>query len=753
MPLSNIPIGNAGEYPFAAGYGAQVVATLPFINPKDASYNASGNGFADDRAALAAADAAAVLAVLPLVISSGTYYIATDLTLSAQVVFAGGVLKPARTAQITVVNVQAGLRQIFDTTPTNLTGTVTVTKDSTAVTGIGTHFATELASAVATGQGCIVKVDNHYGMVGSITNDTAFVLAYVWSGPTTGGATMAGAGRCRLGYSSTGMHPEWWGVIDNDVNNAPVAPYDTLAVQSAIAANPAAVPLVFGRNYNVTTVNIGGSNPQVEAAGYQLIGVSADAATDAILQIQSSYGNLQNIRVNGNFNTDYRSAVHWFGDVLHQSPNFNEFDGLEIDNALMGLVIGGHVTYNTNTTDYTVDTPYDCPASETTFRKFRTHGVRSCITVNQPNGKIHFDQPAIVASQNEWAQVAPASWDYAKSYCILNVPNRAGLFITGGSIESGDSADATAIGIRGAGIVVDGAIWECYGLDGRIEGGCLISNASNGGGAAANKFVIAATLPVGGAAVTGQLQLDRNSHSRNTDGGALVASLSASFNYGFTVKIRDCALGKWQWLNGVTPIVSGAILEWGDGNLFSHTAAPIETSLKIKSNRESIFTTADPVGNSMDNTLDLNAKGGWTVGGGFGIGGGFRGVVAPVPTGIAGAIELTTVGGGADGWIDSPTGASGFRVEPGTSRIFQCFLEAPIATGQMIGITIFWWKYDGSASATASTGLLYAGPGSTTMNSFIGVSQYVTVPIDAAFASIQLEQQGAGTSYISAIRF
>lgn len=77
MALSNPPIGNAGEYPFAAGFGfalaAQMAASLPFINVKDAPYNALLDG-SDEGTVLNLA-----LAALP---NGGILYIPGVLTTS-----------------------------------------------------------------------------------------------------------------------------------------------------------------------------------------------------------------------------------------------------------------------------------------------------------------------------------------------------------------------------------------------------------------------------------------------------------------------------------------------------------------------------------------------------------------------------------------------------------------------------------------------------------------------------------------------
>lgn len=75
-----------------------------------------GTGAADDRAALAAADAAAVAADGGITLTRGIYKVSSNLTIAAPVKFnPGAILKPDSGVTITLSNAfDAGLRQIFD---------------------------------------------------------------------------------------------------------------------------------------------------------------------------------------------------------------------------------------------------------------------------------------------------------------------------------------------------------------------------------------------------------------------------------------------------------------------------------------------------------------------------------------------------------------------------------------------------------------------------------------------------------------
>ncbi|WDA37869.1 hypothetical protein [Sphingobium sp. YC-XJ3] len=80
-------------YSLAATYPAGTVGKKlqQTINPLDAPYSATGDGVADDRTALAAADAAAYAAGRPLYIT-GNHRISSDMTIQSDLFFIGGKL-------------------------------------------------------------------------------------------------------------------------------------------------------------------------------------------------------------------------------------------------------------------------------------------------------------------------------------------------------------------------------------------------------------------------------------------------------------------------------------------------------------------------------------------------------------------------------------------------------------------------------------------------------------------------------------
>ena len=111
-------VGASQAIAYAAGtLGAKYNQTF---NPMDAPWLAVGDGTANDRTALASADAAAVTAGKPLYIT-GNHRIGSNLTLQSTLIFAGGRITIADGAALTFARIQAPLTQIF-----NIPGTGTV---------------------------------------------------------------------------------------------------------------------------------------------------------------------------------------------------------------------------------------------------------------------------------------------------------------------------------------------------------------------------------------------------------------------------------------------------------------------------------------------------------------------------------------------------------------------------------------------------------------------------------------------------
>ena len=145
-----------------------------------------------------------------------------------------------------------GLASAPSVTETTLTGTVTFTKNSTAVTGAGTAFLTELAEG-----GYIKKsTDYQWYKVASITDATHLTLSKAFV-ESTGADTLDSTPK----RDSQGIVQVYWGQVHTlnlDTNTLPSYLTDLL-VDGAVAYACTA-----WANYAVNRVNTGGANVDME---------------------------------------------------------------------------------------------------------------------------------------------------------------------------------------------------------------------------------------------------------------------------------------------------------------------------------------------------------------------------------------------------------------------------------------------------------------------------------------------------------
>lgn len=115
--LVNVAWGTVSDKPVVIGAGASQSEAREAIGAVGSQYSGGvGDGVTNDRAAIAAADAAASTAGLPLLLKKGTYRVSTNLTVTNPVQLQpGAVIKPDSGVTVTLAGgVQAPLQQVFD---------------------------------------------------------------------------------------------------------------------------------------------------------------------------------------------------------------------------------------------------------------------------------------------------------------------------------------------------------------------------------------------------------------------------------------------------------------------------------------------------------------------------------------------------------------------------------------------------------------------------------------------------------------
>lgn len=568
--------------------------------------------------------------------------------------------------------------------------------------------------------------------------------------------------------------PDWYGVNGN------VSPFDTAAVQWAFTVETLR-PTRFVQSYYVTTVNFSASERTLDMNGFGLVGV-ASTPTAAALTIQGYRPSIRNLWVDTDYNTNYTDAVKIFADAGHPNAfQFGQIDGLTIDNALGGLLVGEVVG----------GSPYSAPISECTISCFRTRGVQRPVTINQPNGFLDFTGSHAVVSKNDWDSVAltAGSFVIGVRYRIVTVGttsftaigasantvgtefvatgvgsgtgtaspftytdayilrcNQGGVSWRGGSLESNDSGSEAGVGLWGKNITVDGGTTVEIRPSNTVEGGMSIGPVKDAawgiGGSAA--FIVSS-------GATGQLLLHNTAGSYATANSAVFVDGSLAPNFEVVCDHSDIEGWGWDYASGSGvehPLIKGCLATYTKTRV--KDLAGTFDILLTTNRQQNRLTACDPIGNTMSTTHDRTTKGGWAIGA-VNVGGGadyFCGNVTNTPSGVAGSIEIFS-STAMD--VTTPTGTNGFRVVPNQPLVLDAWIQIVIASS--LYFVVNWYKFDGTASATANSSMISMTTVGSLWPSFSRIQPMVVVPSDAAYAAFYVSAQNGTKVRISELIF
>lgn len=512
------------------------------------------------------------------------------------------------------------------------------------------------------------------------------------------------------------VYPEWWGVVGN------TGSFDTAAVQAAFNAGP---PIWFSKPYYVTSVTLSGTKKMLHANRCALIGVSSTPATDSIFRWQAYNSEAHDISVDGNLNTNYLSAFHWDSVDAAHPAQYNNIFGLSVDRSLAAFVFGAQPG----------DTPINTAQSESTVWGFSSgNSCQNALYCSQYNGKLTLMSPQLIVSQGAWPG---ADFDYALGYCFFNDQTFAGceLEIHGGEIVTLGTA---AIGMKGSEFRVIGTLFEVGGKH-LIQGDNVYVSANTDGGVGGSMTCF--TIDTG---ATGKMVLDNVWFSRPP---GYAASFNDAFVDGtlaptFHVTIQNSFIQEWRWSyvsNNVVGLVKGCKSLYRNVTYDTNVIGPVIIDQLPSANN---ITTADTTGASMSAVANQATKGAWV----WQAGAGTFARSAVAPSGFNTSIILSATAADTS-YIASPTGTSGFRVNPGHTQLFSGQFKTS-STGAAT-VTLYWYKFDGSASATPTTTIMDIAQ---TIDWF-PLSMYVEVPADAAFAAIQLKVTNSTDLYSTDLRY
>lgn len=430
-------------------------------------------------------------------------------------------------------------------------------------------------------------------------------------------------------------------------------------------------------SYGVSSVTFDDENVAVRFEGLATLVGIATGATGAVLNITARHLIGYNFKVDGNFNTNYTSAVRWHSASAGTPAQSNKIFGLRIIQTTKGLIFGADIG----------GSPVDAAQSGNVIFGYTTRSVQVPFIGNQPNGFITLVAPILDCNPNEWSSQPgynEATYQ-AAAYCFRNpTAGNNHLAIIGGELLK--TTSTSGYGFTGGSFVISGATFEIAGPQGYIDGGCsivdtLTPGAMTCGGidtSAFNAFVIDDTAS--GIFNLRNFGLARPASSSVNSTANFIAKNGGSPT--LTVSIRDCNLIEWRW-NATVALVTGVTLQYFDN-----------TFITVGTRAHNGVWTADLAGGTrVAATIYQNTSGK------------LRKLNIVASGGVAGVLSGSIqVGTAADlagalslGQFNINSNANG-----GTSHTVSCFVEVPNGHYYRLnfntGTLSNWFELDGGQS-------------------------------------------------------
>lgn len=517
--------------------------------------------------------------------------------------------------------------------------------------------------------------------------------------------------------------------VTPDFYKVGTGPDDTEAVQAAFDSGRT---VVFTRNYYVRSVEMKGDTQTINFNGYWLIGItgSGDSVSDkdAILKITGIYLELYDIKINGQFNLNYRAAIHWYSRPGYPQAGFINVYGMYIRDILVGIQYGAWLDD---------PSPHDAPQSENYLYGFRCRSLQNCIVSNQPNGFLKISGSTIDCHQREWVFQAGNPFSIPASTVITCKIGQI-------SVEDSELLKVEYLegcGLEGRNLVVSNCVIEMPCTWVKAEGDVTI-DVVHGGFMGGNSGLPMFQIAPGS---TGSLRIQNVRMSRSAGVGGyldnyIVAGLESSPNY--NVSIARCDLGEWApYYIALSRERSRVFVQ---DTHFTYTAggASQRHTIHDKKDYVNLIASVDTTGENMATTANTADKSGWVWTNLYGSGTVyFRKTSTYIPAGYASAIEVVATG---ESFITSQP----FAVTPNALAVFRMKAKR-IGGGGHAGTKLLWFKADGTASATAETylfGTVDIGTG------WSDLMVTASIPGDAAYARIKLTAE-VGSLFATGMEF
>ncbi len=506
-------------------------------------------------------------------------------------------------------------------------------------------------------------------------------------------------------------------------------PDDTLAVQAAFDSG---LTVLFTRNYYVKSVEMKGDTQTINFNGYWLIGVTGSGDTaadkDAILKITGIYLELYDIKINGQFNRNYRAAIHWYSRPNFPQAGFINIYGMYIRDILVGIQYGAWLDD---------PSPHDAPQSENYLYGFRCRSLQNCIISNQPNGFLKISGSTIDCHQREWVFQAGNPFSIPDSTLITCKIGQI-------SVEDSELLKVEYLegcGLLGRNLVVSNCVMEMPCTWVKAEGDVTL-DVVHGGFMGGNSGLPMFQVVPGS---TGSLRIQNVRMSRSVGvadylTNYIISGLGNAPNY--HVSIARCDLGEWApYYIALSKERSRVFVQ---DTHFIYTAGGSMQSQTIHDKKDDVnlIASVDTTGENMATSANTANKSGWVWTNVYGAGAVyFRKTTSNIPSGYASAIEVVATG---ESFITSQP----FSVTPNTLAVFRMKAKR-IGGGGHAGIKLLWFKANGTASATTETYLF--GTVDIDVN-WTDLMVTAAIPGDAAYAKIKLTAE-VGSLFATGMAF
>jgi len=502
-------------------------------------------------------------------------------------------------------------------------------------------------------------------------------------------------------------------------------PDDTEAVQAAFDSGKT---VIFTRNYYVRSVEIKGDVQTIDFNGYFLIGISqgshSESDKDAILKITGIYLHLLNLKIEGQFNTNYKAAIHWYSRPGHPHSGYVNIFGLFIRNILIGIQYGAWLDD---------PSPYDTSQSENYLYGYVTRGTQNCLISNQPNGFLKISGSTLDCHEREWSLTEGNPFQKAESYLI---------YCKIGQISVEDSEllkviELEGCGIKGKNIIITNCVMEMPCTWVVAEGDVTIDGVHGGfmgGDSGLPMFEIAANAE--GSLRLNHIRMIRSAGVSGYLTNYMISGLTGAPHY--YVSIGGCDLGDWSPQKIAIPKERTRVFVTDSHFTYTQSNQLKRATIHDKRDYANLFSSVDTTGENMATAHNTDDKSGWTWTNLHGSGTVyFCKVGSDLPRGYSSAIEVCATG---EAYILSKP----FTIAANAEAVFQAKAKISNGSGQA-GVRIVWYKADGMASSTVETRLLGTQDIAAGWSDFM---VHVDIPQDAAFGRLKITAE-SGSTYVT----